>query len=132
MEYGDFVAKAVLYDDLRERKKLSQAEALAQVTEEFVNYDRLPGRDRTYMEGIGLLWFWNFKVRSVKVAASMMKHNPLHSLITMSLPVPISGLGLPIQDNLWASLFDGRLSNSVGYGMAMRAPGLLPTSNLLW
>lgn len=132
VEYGDFVAKAVLYDDLRERKKLSQAEALAQVTEEFVNYDRLPGRDRTYMEGIGLLWFWNFKVRSVKVAASMMKHNPLHSLITMSLPVPISGLGLPIQDNLWASLFDGRLSNSVGYGMAMRAPGLLPTSNLLW
>ena len=132
VEYGDFVAKSVLYDDLVKRQGKTKAEALARVTEEFVNYDRLPGRDRAYLESIGLLWFYNFKIRSAKVAVSMIRNNPVHSLIASSLPLPINGIGLALEDNLWSSLFDGRAMNSVGFGMAFRAPGLLPVSNLLW
>lgn len=131
VDYGDFVGKAILYDDLTKRKKMSSAEALAQITEEFVNYDRLPGRDRQYLESIGLLWFWNFKVRSAKVAMSMIRNNPVHALMAANLPTPITGIGLPLEDNLWASIFDGRAANSIGLHMAFRAPGLLPIGNLL-
>lgn len=132
VEYGDFVAKSILYDDLMKRQGKTKEEALGQVTEEFVNYDRLPGRDRAYLESIGLLWFYNFKIRSSKVAVSMIRNNPVHSLISMSLPLPINGIGTSLEDNLWATLYDGRASNSVGFGMAFRAPGLLPVGNLLW
>jgi hypothetical protein len=132
VEYGDFVAKSIFYDDLVKRQGKTKEEALGRVTEEFVNYDRLPGRDRAYLESIGLLWFYNFKIRSSKVAVSMIRNNPVHSLISMSLPLPINGIGTSLEDNLWVSLFDGRASNSMGFGMAFRAPGLLPLNNLLW
>ena len=131
-EYGDFVAKSILYDDIISRQGKSSQEALGMVGEEFVNYDRLPGRDRAYMESVGLMWFWNFKVRSAKVALSMVRNNPVHSLIAMALPTPVSGMGLPLEDNLWASLFDGRLTHSFGYDMLFRAPGLLPMGHLLF
>ena len=131
VDYGDFVAKAILYDDLTKRKKMSSKQALAQITEEFVNYDRLPGRDRQYLESIGLLWFWNFKVRSAKIALSMIRNNPAHALLATSLPTPLYGIGLPLEDNLWSSLFDGRLTNSIGFHMGFRAPGLLPLGGLL-
>lgn len=73
MEYGDFIAKAILYDHLTKRKGLSAEAAMGQITEEFVNYDRMPGRFRGYMEGIGMLWFWSYKIRSVKVALRAMQ-----------------------------------------------------------
>jgi len=130
--YGDFVAKAVLYDDLTQRKGQTTEQALKQITEEFVNYDRLPGRDRAYLENIGLLWFYNFKIRSAKVALSMIRNNPVHSLMAMAMPMPIRGTGLPLTDNLWYSLFENKLGWSTGLGMAVRAPGLLPVHQFIW
>lgn len=131
VDYGDFVAKAILYDDLTKRQRKTKEEALAHITEEFVNYDRLPGRDRQYLESVGFLWFWNFKVRSSKVALSMLRNNPVHAIIAANMPLPINGIGLPLEDNLWSSLFDGRLFNSFGLHMGFRAPGLLPLGGLL-
>jgi len=131
VDYGDFVAKAILYDDLTKRQHKTKEEALARITEEFVNYDRLPGRDRQYLESVGLLWFWNFKVRSSKVALSMLRNNPVHAIIAANMPLPINGIGLPLEDNLWSSLFDGRLFNSFGLHTGFRAPGLLPLGGLL-
>lgn len=130
--YGDFVAKAVLYDELTIRKGQTSEQALTQITEEFVNYDRLPGRDRAYLENIGLLWFYNFKMRSAKVALSMIRNNPVHSLMALAMPMPVSGTGLPLTDNLWYGLFENKLHWSSGFGMAFRAPGLLPAHNLFW
>ena len=133
VEYGDFVAKAVLYDDLVNRQGKTPDYAMGRVTEEFVNYDRLPGRTRGYLESVGLLWFWNFKIRSAKVAMSMMRNNPVHAAMSMMMPSPpgLADVGLPIEDNFWAALFSGRLMNSVGWGMGMRAPGLLPIGQLI-
>lgn len=65
---------------------MSKAEALAKIGEEFINYDRLPGRTRSYLENIGLMWFWNFKIRSAKVAASMIRNNPVHALLGTGVP----------------------------------------------
>jgi hypothetical protein len=68
VQYGDFVAKAVLYDDLTSRKKLDKKEAIATVNEAFVNYNRLAGRGRQYLESVGLMWFYSYKLRIMKEA----------------------------------------------------------------
>lgn len=39
VEYGDFLAKAVVYDDLTKRRGQTQEQALGRITEEFMNYD---------------------------------------------------------------------------------------------
>jgi hypothetical protein len=133
IQYGDFIAKAVLYDDLTIRQGRTPEYALGRVSEEFVNYDRLPGRFRGYIESMGLLWFWNFKIRSVKTAVSMIRNNPLHSFLATVAPAPtmFGSVGIPIEDNLFAKMADGSLDYSVGLGQAFRAPLLNPWINLV-
>ncbi len=128
IEYGDFLGKSILYDDLTTRKGMSPREALAMISEEFVNYDKLPGRSRTYLESMGLMWFWNYKVRIAKVALSMVRDNPLQALISNLAPVPefIGSIGSPVSDNIFSVALDGRLDNSLGINQAMRAPFMNP------
>ena len=134
VEYGDFVAKAILFDDITRRQKKPTTEALAAITEEFINYDRLPGRFRGFMEKTGLLWFYNYKVRAVKVAMSTIRHNPVHALMAASLPMPsmFGSIGSPITDNLVTQMAEGGLSYSVGMGQAFNAPFLNPWVNLAY
>lgn len=133
VQYGDFIAKAVLFDDLVGRQKLSREQALARITEEFVNYDRLPGRFRSYLENMGLLWFYNFKIRSTKVALSTIRNNPVHALMAMTLPAPafLGNIGSPITDNIAAKALTDTLGYSVGPDMGLRAPQLNPWMNLI-
>lgn len=131
VQYGDFIAKAVLYDDLTKRQKKSAEEAMGRITEEFVNYDRLPGRFRSYMENMGLLWFYNYKIRISKVALSMIRNNPFHALTASMLPAPVDGIDLPMGDNIIVKMIENSLGFSVGPGMALRAPMLNPWFNLV-
>lgn len=133
IEYGDFLGKAVLYEHLTSKKKLNQADALARVTEEFVNYDRSPGRARGYLENVGLLWFYNFKIRSTKVALSMIRNNPLHAMLSLAVPQPpiIGSVGSPIVDNVFAMAADGGLDWSIGPGMGLSSMGLNPWVNMM-
>jgi len=133
VEYGDFLGKAVLYDHLTKNKGLTSDEALAKITEEFVNYDRLPGRDRAYMENIGLMWFWNFKIRSAKIAASMIRNNPVHLLMTVAVPTAFGAElpGSPVTDNAISVLQDGRFEYSIGVDQAIHAHNLNPWMNAL-
>jgi hypothetical protein len=128
VQYGDFLGKAILFEDLTERKKLSPKEAMAMVTEEFINYDRLPGRFRGYLEQMGLLWFYNFKLRSTKVAANMLRNNPVHALLGSFIPMPsmLGEIGSPIGDNALVKGIEGTLGYSVGPGMGLSAPTLNP------
>ena len=103
-QYGDFVAKAILYKHLKDKKKMKSKEALSKVRYEFVNYDMLPGRTREYLENIGLLWFYNYKLRITRTAVSMIKENPLHVILSMFAPIEL-GIGTPITDNFLAKLF---------------------------
>jgi hypothetical protein len=132
VEYGDFLAKAIVYDDLVKRQKKSKEYALGRVTEEFVNYDRLSGRFRGYLESVGMLWFYNFKLRSTKVAASMIRNNPLHALMGGMLPSPnVLGVGTPIEDNIVTKLLDGSLWRSWGLGQGLSAPMLNPWAQMI-
>lgn len=132
VEYGDFLAKAVLYDDLTIRKKMEPKEAMAIISQEYVNYDVLPGRARGYMEDMGIFWFWTFKIRSIKIAASIIRNNPVHALLASTIPVPdnFGTVGSPIEDNLLSVMGDGRLEWSVGIDQGLRAPELNPWWNL--
>ena len=133
VEYGDMIAKAILYDDLTTRGKKTQAEALGRITEEFVNYDRLPGRFRGAMENLGLLWFYNFKIRITKQAISMIRNNPLHTLLAMALPTPdmFGSVGLPVTDNLATKLLEDSLGGSIGPTQGLTAVNLNPWLNLV-
>lgn len=132
VEYGDFLAKAVLFDDLTKRKGMTQADALARITEEFINYDRLSGRFRSGMESLGLMWFYNFKIRSVKVALSMVRNNPVHALLATVTPQPslFGTVGLPTEDNLFSKIADGSIWRSLGPAQGFHAASLNPWYNL--
>lgn len=133
VEYSDFIAKAIIYDELTQRKGKTREEALGRVTEEFINYDRLPGRFRGYMESVGLMWFYNFKIRSAKVAVSMIRNNPVHAAMAMLSPTPtmFGNVGLPIQDNIFSIAAKGSLDYSWGFGQGLRAHNLNPWMNLV-
>ncbi|QEP29865.1 virion RNA polymerase [Sinorhizobium phage ort11] len=133
VQYGDFIAKAIMYDDLIKRQGLSREQALGQVSEEFVNYNRLAGRTRNYLESVGLLWFWNFKLRSMKVAASMIRNNPVRAfmagMMAPSFPV-IGSIGSPVTDNFLSVMVNGKLDYSVGPGMGLNSWNLNPWMQL--
>ena len=130
VQYGDFIAKAVMYDDLLIRKGLTKEQALGKITDEFVNYDKLPGRFRGYLEDMGVLWFWNYKLRITKVALSIMRENPINALMLSVMPIPI-GSGTPMGDNFITKLLDGSLTRSIGPGMVVGAPLLNPWYNVV-
>lgn len=124
-QYGDFIAKAVLHEHYTKRKGMSQEEALGRITEEFVNYDILPGRARSYLENMGLLWFFNYKLRISKVAINMIQTRPLYVLLSMFFP-KMSGVGTVIEDNLFGKIIAGTLPYSIGPRMITQGYHLLP------
>ena len=125
VQYGDFLAKGILYKHLR-KQGTSKKEALDIVRYEFVNYDMLPSRSREYLENIGLLWFYNYKLRTVRVMMSMLRNNPLHALFYMAMPLP-NDVGSPITDNLLSKMMSGGFTYTMGPMM-----GLTFFKNNLW
>src|SRR5690606_22483553 len=118
---------------LTSRGQKTKEEALGIITEEFVNYDRLPGRARGKLEKVGLLWFYNFKLRSVKVALSTLRNNPIHTLLALAVPTDfgVGDAGIPVEDNAVTMGLEGRLSHSIGPGQGINAPALNPWLNII-
>lgn len=128
--YTDFVAKAVLYDHLTRVVKKSKAEALLAITNEFVNYDLLAGRGRTKAEALGLVWFPSFKIRSIKVAAGLIRNNPLHTFLSSMVPGSYEA-GTVMDDNGVNLILDGRADNAFGIWNAWRGAALLPVAQVM-
>lgn len=131
VQYGDFVAKVLLYKHLIKNDGLSEKEALGNVKEAFVDYDKYTGRTRQALENYGLLWFYNYKLRSVKAATYMLRHKPLASLLSLAVPTDLffGTIGTPLTENVFSKLED--LSQSIGPNMGFRAPNMHPMVNLL-
>lgn len=131
VQYGDFVAKVLLYKHLIKNDGLSEKEALGNIKEAFVDYDKYTGRTRQALENYGLLWFYNYKLRSVKAATYMLRHKPLASLISLAVPTDLffGTIGTPLTENVFSKLED--LSQSIGPNMGFRAPNMHPMINLL-
>lgn len=130
--YGDFVAKAVLNEHLLSQGK-TQKEALAKVTDEFINYDLQMGRDRQALERYGLLWFYNYKIRSLKVGMNILRNNPVYGLLAQFMlnSAPVSGTGTPVTDNVLMKGVSGTLPFTVGPEMGMRGAMMHPAAQLL-
>ena len=135
VQYGDFLGKAILYDDLVNRKKVNKDDALTKVSEEFVNYNRLAGRNRNYLESVGLMWFWNFKLRSIRTAVSMIRENPFRAFMYGNFgpdSIPVLGdIGSPLDDNALAIIGQGKAPYSLGPAMGLNSLGLHPLVNIL-
>ena len=96
---------------------MNQNEALASVNEAFVNYNRLAGRDRQYIESIGLMWFYNFKIRIMKEAVYTLRNHPIRSLLIWGAPI-----GSPISDNLATVAMEDRLGLLARPGHGVECP----------
>ena len=128
--YGDFIAKAILFDSLVQKGQ-DKDTALARISEEFVNYDKLPGRGRGYLESMGLLWFYNFKLRSIKVAMSAMRNNPLYVLLAgLGVGAPL-GVETGIGDNAIAQIMEGSIGYSIGVDMGISGLSANPYANII-
>lgn len=131
-QYGDFLGKAIMYDHLIQKGKNAE-ESLKEINEEFVNYNRYSSRTRSYAESVGVTWFWPFKLRSVKIAARTLRRHPTRALMQALLvpDFPILGpVGNPIKDNIFGSWWQGKLGYSIGWGMGLNAPSMLPWANV--
>lgn len=73
LDYGDFVAKFVLYDYLTKNKGLKSKEALSITLEEFVNYSMNRGALFDYANAIGLTWFMSYATGIQKVIWKMAR-----------------------------------------------------------
>lgn len=128
-QYSDFIMKAIYFDYLISGGQSPKA-ALGAITEEFNNYDVLPGRDRGYAESVGLAWFLNYKIRATKIGLRMVRQNPLNLLLYTMVPHPTS-VGIPGTDNLVSSLMELSMGRSFGPGMASSPIALNPWYNLV-
>lgn len=127
VQYGDFLAKAVMYDHLFENGA-THDEAIAKINEEYVNFSTLPGRTRSYLESMGLTWFLTFKIRIMKIALQMMRENPVRSLLIANT---VGDLGSPVADNLASVVAQDRLDYSLGWDMLFGSPELNPWVNMV-
>lgn len=125
-QYGDFVAKSILYNDILRRRKLGRDVAEYQASTFFVDYDILPSRTRDYLESIGLMWFYNYKLRMSKVLMYMLANNPVKLLLWSALPL---GLGF---DLLNTPLRDSALGRVLGFGPSLGSTALFGAPSMFY
>lgn len=130
VQYGDFVAKAVLYDHLKEKGELSQQEIMDVIAEEYVNYNRLPGRGRDFLESMGLLWFFNYKLRIMKIATKMVREKPLTALFYGGGVGAATDIQSVFDGSIAGAWWDDRLGYSVGPEMIENGFTLNPYWNI--
>ena len=128
-EYSDFIAKGILYDHMTKVKGASKEDALARISEEYVNFDRTAGRSRAYTDNMGLTWFLNYKIRIAKVALNMMRNNPFHALVAAAAPA-FRQTGNVFEDNVFSKIMDGNIKYSFGPEMAPKGLTIGPIYNL--
>jgi len=118
VQYSDFIARSVYFDFLTQERSVKPEDAVKIIDSEFINYDLVDSRSRTYLESVGLTWFMNFKIRSIKIAMNIAKNNPASALLALG-GLGMLGLevGSPLEDNLVSKTADGSIFYSVGPGM---------------
>ena len=131
VQYGDFIAKAVLYDHLTETRGMSKDEALRVIREEFVMYNRLAGRGRDYLESMGMLWFFSYKLRIMKILGKMVRERPAAAIGILGGIGPMSGVDTVGSGSLLGSAMDGGLSYSVGPEMGINSLTMNPWMSLV-
>lgn len=119
--YGDFVAKSIYYDWLTEHGTQVN-DALIKSMNEFVNYDMLAGRNREYLENMGVIMFYNYTLRSLRTAFDIMIHNPVSALLALNLFPDFMTANNVFTDSFIGKLAGGRLGGTFMNPSLMAAP----------
>lgn len=119
--YGDFVAKSIYYDWLTEHGTQVN-DALIKSMNEFVNYDMLAGRNREYLENMGVIMFYNYTLRSLRTAFDVMLHNPVSALLALHLFPDFMTANNVFTDSFIGKLAGGRLGGTFMNPSLMAAP----------
>ena len=119
--YGDFVAKSIYYDWLTEHGTQVK-DALIKSMNEFVNYDMLAGRNREYLENMGVIMFYNYTLRSLRTAFDVMLHNPVSALLALHLFPDFITANNVFTDSFIGKLAGGRLGGTFMNPSLMAAP----------
>lgn len=82
LDYGDFVAKYVLYKHLTQNRNFTSERAMNVIREEFVNYSMNRGVTFDYMNAMGLTWFASYALGIQKVIYRRLRSNFLGTLAT--------------------------------------------------
>lgn len=100
MDFGDFVAKYVLYKHLRNNKKYAHTDAINVIREEFINYSTNKGAIYDILNATGMLWFTNYKFAIQKVIYNNWKNNTLRTLAVLTGEKGIQSAEVPVVSDL--------------------------------
>jgi len=131
VQYGDFIDKAILYDHLTQKRGMTKDEALDIIRDEFVAYNLVPGRVRDFFETNGMLWFYNYKLRIMKVALRTMRDRPVSALFFGGIVGPELGIDSVSSGALATQALNGDLIMSVGPGMGINSLTMNPIEGVI-
>lgn len=92
--------------------------------------NRLLSQNRDFLESTGLLWFWNYKLRIMKVAARTLRDRPINSLFSTEGGAPAMDIQSVWDGSLPGTAVKGRLDYLVGPEMGFNAPFMHPLAVL--
>ena len=119
--YGDFVSKSIYYDWLL-KNGVDVTDATMKAMNEFVNYDMLAGRNREYLENMGVLWFYNYKLRILRTMTDIALHNPVSALLAMYIAPEFIAKNNVFADSFLGKLIDGKLGGTFLNPAMLEAP----------
>lgn len=119
--YGDFVSKSIYYDWLLKNGE-DVTKATMKAMNEFVNYDMLAGRNREYLENMGVLWFYNYKLRILRTMVDIALHNPVSALLAMYIAPEFIAKNNVFADSFLGKLIDGKLGGTFLNPVMLEAP----------
>jgi hypothetical protein len=129
MQYGDFIAKSMLYDHLLETQQKAPDEALDIISVEYVNYNRPAGRWRDALEASGMLWFSNYALRIMPIMLNLLRDRPVSALIYGGAVAPAMDIDTVISGSATGKIWRDVLGYSFGPGMGFRSIQLNPIIN---
>jgi len=129
VQYGDFTAKAALYDHMTKNQNVDGKEAIRILSEEFVNYNKLGGRGREYLEAMGLMWFYNYKLRISKILFNGIRERPAGTLLVSGGMGPLLGADTVFTGSIFGKAAAGTVGGSLGWEMGIDSLTLNPWLN---
>ena len=127
---GDWLAKTTAYRYLTERPKEKgqlthdMARNIASIL--FIDYDQFVGRERDWLNRLGIFWFMTFKYRIFTAAMLGMFLNPTRMILGSILNGFIDFGGTPLTENVLSKTVTGAIPNSFGWDVALRGLTMHP------
>ena len=134
--YGDWLAKSIGFRYLTELSKTRKVQMHPEdardiVSTLFVDYDQFTGRERDYLNRMGLTWFMTYKYRMIPAAILGMLTSPGRMLLASIVSSSMGTVGTPLTDNFFTKLFTGNIQSSIGLDMLWRSITLHPLNWIL-